>query len=61
MQKTREEIVKSNNIVITKTQITKSIQAINAMAYERVPLVLTHSKSKQKKQYDSIVKELGLV
>lgn len=55
-----QEIAKNEGIGLSKTKITKSIQATNAMAYERIPLVLTGSKSKQAMQYKSIVKELGL-
>ena len=53
-----EQIAKKNKIVVTKTKITRSIQAANASAYERLPLTLTSSKSKQALQYVALIKEL---
>lgn len=55
-----KQIAKAKNIKVTDTKITKSIKAANATAYERIPLVLTKSKTKQVKQFFDVVKELGL-
>lgn len=51
-------IAKENNVLVTKTKITRSIQSANASAYERLPLTLTSAKTKQVQQYISLTKEL---